>query len=176
VGRIDDRIRNLTPGEYYLIVESPDSADFALTTETLPLTVPVAVSGNGLCATAFEIPPAGGLFSGDTLEALNDYEATCGAGAQSSDVAYRLELPTRSRVMASLDAGFDTVLYRFEDVGDGQASCSSRIESACNDDGGGNTNSRLEETLDAGVYYYIVDGFSTNNRGAYTLEVEITAP
>jgi hypothetical protein len=103
---------------------------------------------------------------------LNHYNALCGSGAGSSDAAFVLRLSRASQVTASLEAEFDTVLYRHLDVGDGPASC-DQLASVCDDDGGGqgNTNSLLSETLDAGTYYYVVDGFNDDNSGSYLFEI-----
>jgi hypothetical protein len=170
------RVRNLDAGSYYLIVESPDAASFTLLVEALPRTVPLSVHGNETCGTAFVVPPEGGLFTGDTLTMLNTYEAaTCGGGARSNDAVYSLTLASESRVEASLEATFDTVLYRFTDTGALAESCVSDAESNCNDDGGqGSTDSLLSEVLGAGTYYYVVDGFNDNNEGAYLLEMTVT--
>jgi hypothetical protein len=170
------RVRNLQAGDYFLIVESADPGNFSVALESLPRTMPVPVGGNDTCATAVEIPADGGLFAGDTLGLLNNYEALCGSGARSGDAAFRLELTERSTVTALLEAAFDTVLYRHLDAGNGPAACNV-LASACNDDGGqGNTNSLLIDTLDPGIYYYIVDGFNDDNAGSYLLEMSIAPP
>ncbi|MDH5676249.1 MAG: putative metal-binding motif-containing protein [Myxococcales bacterium] len=173
-GSVDARVRNLEPGDYYLVIESTDPASFTVSIDPLPRTVPVAVSGNDTCATAYELPPEGGVFSGDTTLLLSDYEAQCGGGARSRDGVYRLDLAKDARVTASVEAGFDTVLYRFADTGEGAASCDADLATACNDDDGlGGTNSRLDEMLMAGTHYYLVDGFNTDNDGRYVFEVAV---
>jgi hypothetical protein len=176
---VDGRLRDVQPGDYYLVLESPapasDPASFSVELDRLPRTVPVSVAGNDTCGTAFEVPSAGGLFAGDTLGMLNDYEAICGGGARSADALFHLTLARRSRVTVSLEAAFDTVLYRYADTSSqGAASCMSKTEVACNDDGSqGNTNSALSEVLAAGSYYYAVDGFNDNNAGRYLLDVTV---
>jgi hypothetical protein len=172
---IGDRIRNLQAGAHYLILESPDPANFTIELEALPRTVPVAVAGNDNCATAVEIPEQGGLFTGDTIDTLSDYMASCGNQAQSRDAAFRLQLSQPSIVNASLEAQFDTVLHRYEDTGEGAQSCDGGMPAACDDDGGpSGGDSLLSEMLDPGIYYYIVDGFNTDNHGKYLLEVSVT--
>lgn len=169
------RIRDLAVGEYFIVVESPEAANFMLSAEQLPRTMPVAVSGNNTCAQAVEIPESGGVWKGDTLTMLNSYEALCGGGARSNDAAFRLELTHRSRVVATLEATFDTVLYRFTDDGSGADSCVSKTEAACSDDGlQGNSNSALAESLDPGIYFYIIDGFNDNNESLYQFDVTVT--
>ena len=171
---VSGRIRDLAAGTYYLVIESNEPANFTVKLDPLPRTMPVPVDGNNTCAEAIEIPEDGGLWSGDTLPMLDTYEATCGGNARSGDAAFHLMLSQRSQVKAALEGTFDTVLYRFTDPGAGAASCVSGQESACNDDGQGNTNSELMELLDPGSYYYVVDGFNTNSAGKYLFEVAVT--
>jgi hypothetical protein len=173
---LDARVRNVAPGDYFLVVESQAQTNFTLQVEQLPLTVPVDVADNDDCETAAEIPETGGLFHGDTLPLLNQYDAVCGGGARSHDAAFKMVLSTPHHVTAALQGVFDTVLYRYEDDGTGPTSCMPRLERMCNDDAGpGNSTSLLDEDLDAGTYYYIVDGFNQGNDGRYVLEVTSTA-
>jgi hypothetical protein len=173
---IGARVRNLQPGDYYLIVESADPSNFAVELESLPRTMPIPVGGNDSCANAVVVPEEGGLFSGDTLNLLNDYEGVCGSNARSGDAVFRLQLTERARVTALLEAAFDPVLLRYFDDGNGAAACNG-LATVCNDDGGlGNQNSVLSDTLDPGVYYYVVDGFSDDNVGNYLLEMTVGPP
>jgi hypothetical protein len=168
-----ERVRNLEPGEYFVIVEAAQSAPFTIKTERLPPTVPLEVVDNGVCALAVAVPVTGGVFVGDTTSAASDYEASCGGGALSSDAAFRLELTEAATVRALLSADFDAVLYRIQDFGDGELACSTTLESACDDDSGGGTNSLLEERLEPGTYFYIVDGYGFGNEGSYVLDISI---
>ena len=170
--RVDTRLRDVVPGEYYLVVESSSATPFNLQLDSLPRTTPVRVSGNGTCQTATRVPSDGGIFQGDTALELDTYQALCGGGAISRDAVFRVELTQPSRVLARTEAGFDTVLYRFQ----GDASvCVPEAEAACNDDNGlGGTDSQLEEMLEPGTHYYVVDGFSESNDGRYVVEFIIT--
>ncbi|MBN1652162.1 MAG: putative metal-binding motif-containing protein [Deltaproteobacteria bacterium] len=175
------RFRNLQPDVYYLVVESIKSTNFVLIAERLPLTLPTEVSGNERCEDAFAIPPTGGLFAGDTSRMTNDYVATkCGGNPRSNDAVFSLSLSETKRVKVQLDAAFesvfDTVLYRFIGSGDGAGECESGQESACDDDGGSGTNSQLDELLQAGDHYYVVDGLGLDNEGEYILNVEVSDP
>ena len=171
------RLRNLNPGTYYLVLESAESSSFTVQVDPLPPTVPTEVEGNDTCSTAIDIPPEGGLFSGDTLDLFDQYQAeTCDGTEFSNDAVFRLQLSGRSRVTATLQGPFDTVLYLYEDHGEGPAVCNGQ-EVACNDDGGPrNRSSMLDLILDAGTYYYVVDGFNTNNEGTYLFDVSISLP
>ncbi len=176
---IDTRLRNLAPGTYYLVLESAESSNFSVQIDPLQLTVPTEVTGNDTCASAIDIPPEGGLFSGNTLDLLDDYQAkagsTCNGTEQSNDAVFRLQLVERSRVTAALQAPFDTVLYMFADNGRGPQVCNGE-ENACNDDDGPRTRSLLDSILEAGFYYYVVDGFNSSNEGPYLLDVSVSLP
>jgi len=81
---------------------------------------------------------------------------------------------TRLRAhLKKLEADFDSVLYRFTEVEGESATCVSREEDACDDDGGAGTDSLLDQQLEAGVHYFIVDGFGKRNDGSYTLAVTV---
>jgi len=166
------RIRDLSPGSYYIVVESFSGTSFELEIEASDPTVPVAVSGNDTCETAHVIPPAGGLFSGTTATALADYEtALCGSGARSNDVAFRLDLTETKSVVATTDgSAFDTVLHMHT------SECVTLEEEVCNDDGGEGSTSRIERTLNAGTHYFIVDGWSDGRAGDYFFEVTVSDP
>ena len=167
-----NKLRNLAPGTYYVVVESSTGASFDLTVETAPPTMSVPVSGNDQCETAFTVPPTGGLFTGNTSVAINDYgTASCGSGALSPDVAFRLDLDARKRVVASTEgSSFDTVLHMHT------GACANNGETACDDDGGEGSTSLITRTLDAGTYFFVVDGFGATRSGDYVFEVSVTDP
>ncbi|MEM9073946.1 MAG: putative metal-binding motif-containing protein [Myxococcota bacterium] len=166
------RLRNLSPGTYFLVVESFSGTGYSLSVDASPPTVPTPASGNSLCEDAVTIPLSGGLFTGTTVPLLNDYETrSCGSNARSRDAAFRLDLTTRQRVVASTEGSdFDTVLHRHVD------SCASEGEATCDDDGGEASTSLLDEELDPGTYFYIVDGWGSTNNGEYFFEVQISDP
>lgn len=169
-GRI--RVRDLSPGTYTVIVESFSGMGFDLSVETAPPTTPIPVDGNGLCGTAHPIPPTGGLFSGSTASLLNDLETgTCGSMARSNDAAFSLTLTEERRVRASTEGSdFDTVLHLHTET------CETRMETACDDDGGEGSTSLIERVLPAGTYYFVVDGWGTSNDGDYLFEVVLSDP
>jgi hypothetical protein len=169
-----ERLRDLAPGEHFIVVEAASTAPFTIETEQLPPTRPIEAIDNGVCAQAVAVPTVGGVFVGDTTSEASDYEASCGGGAFSGDAVFRVELEQPALVRAFLSADFDAVLYRIDDFGEG--TCGSIQESACDDDGGGGTNSLLEEQLPAGSYFYVVDGYGFGNQGSYVLDIAIDAP
>lgn len=164
------RARNLSPGEYFLVVESPNGQNLEVIVEALPLTQPMLAEGNDTCFDAIDIPETGGVYQGSTRLALQDYEAC--ANSRSPDVTFRLELTEPRTVTALTEADFDTVLYRYEDdEGSGPGLCATSAPVVCTDDGL-DTNATLEnELLGPGTYYYVLDGFGTDSSGNYIFEV-----
>jgi hypothetical protein len=166
------RLRNLAAGTYFVVVESFRGTSFNITVETSAPRTPVAVTGNDGCAVAHVVPPTGGLFSGNTSTLLNDYTtAFCGGSALSPDATFSLALASRKTVIASTDgSSFDTVLHLHRDM------CVSGAELVCDDDGAGAPASLITQTLDAGNYFFVVDGFSGSSSGDYMFEVIVTDP
>ncbi len=166
------RLRGLAAGTYYLIVESSSAGAYTLNaTITTPPSTPIPVTGNDVCAGAYLVPEAGGLFTGSTITALPDYatsSTSCGFMATSKDVVFRLDLTARSRVVATTDgSSFDTVLYYMA------GSCPSP-EVACDDNSGEGTRSLLDRNLDPGIYFFIVDGWGSSSAGNYVFEITTT--
>jgi hypothetical protein len=170
---VRSRLRDVAPGTYFLVIEGFSRASFAVTVTTSAPTVAVPVSGNDTCGSATPIPLTGGLFTGSTATALDDYRATvCTTVADGPDAAFRLDLPTPKLVTASTDGStFDTVLTVFRD------SCVSGGDAYCDDDGGsGSGTSALSRMLGPGTFFFVVDGFGPGNLGDYTFEVIVADP
>lgn len=167
-------VRALAMGTYYFVVESPGQGSYTATvTATTPPTVPTPVpdGANDVCGGAILIPETGGLWSGSTVVAQNDYDPSfCGSfGSPAHDVTFRLDLTQRSIVTISTEGSlFNTIVYR--EV----APCASSSDLSCDDDSGPGTTSQLTETLNAGSYFYILDGWNTSAQGHYELEALIT--
>ncbi len=124
---------------------------------------------NDTCAGATSIALPGGTFTGSTCPAASDYNPGGGCGVtDAKDVVYHIALSQRSRVVAStVGSAFDTVLYvRSTD-------CAGGAQVACDNDGGGGGASRIDTTLDAGVYYLFLDGDGPAQAGAFSLNVQI---
>lgn len=168
---VRQRVRDLPAGTYYVVVESPRASGFAITVTDSAPTPTVVVTGNDTCDSAHVVPATGGFFVGNTTTMINDYTtAACGFMAQSKDVAFRVDLTTRRRVVASTEGStFDTVLHLHN------ASCRSGADAFCSDDSGGSW-SLIDQTLDPGTYFLVVDGYGTAAAGDYALEVQITDP
>jgi hypothetical protein len=128
---------------------------------------------NDTCEGTVPTLSASGTYEFETCGATDDYGASCGAGAGSPDVVYRLQLDQRSEVELEVtDAMHDTVLHLYS--GD---SCPGDDERACNDDGAGlDAHARIVTVLDPGTWWLVVDGYDTDNLGAGTLSASIAPP
>ena len=114
---------------------------------------------------------SGQTVNGTTAGESNDFQASCAEGARSGDVVYRLRVARRSRVRIDLTGDYDGALHLRRDCVDATS------EVACNDDVDQNNRaSRIETTLDAGMYFVVVDGFREGSEGSYSLQVEIDRP
>lgn len=168
---VRQRIYNLAAGTYFVVVENTTAGAFTLDfTATTPPTIPTAVAGNDDCGSAHAIPEfTGGVFTGDTSGLTNTYLASCGGSAASPDAAFRLDLTARSRVIASTESSdYDTVLHIHRSV------CVSSGDLHCDDNGGVGSTSLVDERLDPGTYFLLVDGFSSGSVGRYLLDVSVT--
>lgn len=172
------RLRGLAAGTYWVVVESQTTGAYSIEVDAVvPPVVSVAASGNDLCGTAWVVPETGGLFTGSTVGFLDDFHtssATCAfTTATAPDVAFRLDLTTARRVVATTEgSSFDTVLYVHRDF------CNrGGLELYCNDDGPGiGTRSIIERVLDPGTYYFVIDGYNMFYSGDYVFEVLVSAP
>jgi len=109
---------------------------------------------------------------GTTAGTTDDWTPTCQTNSTAGDVVYELTIPgnMNSLQIDTNGTSFDTVLS----VKSG--SCNG-TEVGCDDDGGSGLQSLLNlGAASAGVYYIIVDGYSSNT-GAFTLNItgEITS-
>jgi len=86
--------------------------------------------------------------------------------------AYALEATAGSSVRASMESSaFDAFLYLYRIEGD------SLVRVAFDDDGGGDTNSLIEWTVDTtGNYLLLANALSRDSHGEYTLTVTQPAP
>lgn len=132
----------------------------------------IEVSGNDDCDTAVSVPPAGGIFRGDTSTLTNTYTTTmCGAGSFSPDAAFKLDLTETRQVIADLSgSAFDTILHVHS------GACASEGEIFCDDTSGTGFTSRIDQELTAGTWYFIVDGWGGSSSGEYTIQFTLTEP
>ena len=153
------------PGTYSIIVDGarPD----AFGTAQIEAQVDDLAALERSCRAAPLIQP-GRVISGDTSQSSDRFQATCAGNARSNDVVYRLRIRRRSMVRVNMQSDFDGALHLRSDCTDPTA------EIACNDDHNDNRHSFVEQTLDPGLYYVIVDGFSTGNQGSFTIDVDVS--
>lgn len=152
------------PGEYAVVVDGQNEGSFG------SVEVKVQVEDIGAlerdCRRAPQLRP-GRPVTGDTSSAQSRFEASCAGGAKSNDNVYRLRVPKAGRVKIKLSTEYDGALHLR------RACADPSTEVACNDDGQDNRHSEIDQELEAGDYFVIVDGFRTGNQGSYTLEVEL---
>ena len=152
----------LDPGSYTVFADSNDEAAdgrFSLDAEVSP-------DGGGgaqgdACSDAVPLPIVDSTVDGDTFTAKDDMAGKCG-GAGAADVVYRLDLPRRSRVVASFDkqegiSGGDGHIFVL------QRTCADRAsEIAC--------GTTLDEILAPGTYYMTVDGAKPDRFGKFSID------
>jgi hypothetical protein len=81
---------------------------------------------------------------------------------------YQFEVPQRSLVRAVMNSSYDGALYFQSICGD------ARSELGCNDDAPTTSRSEISTTLEAGLYYLIVDGYGAA-MGPYEVELSMMA-
>ena len=144
-------------GSYTVLADARErdsTGRYTLLLDTAPL-AGTGVPGDG-CGDAAPLGAgSAGSVMGDTFAARDDVSGTCG-GAGAPDVIYRVEVPRRSRFVASLDgeeAPHVLVLWR---------RCADRAaEVTC--------GRAVDEILAPGSYYIAVDGASAEAFGRFAL-------
>lgn len=160
----------LAAGSWYLFVESGGAAEFELQLED---TVPLA---GDICENAVPLvfdEQGHADVQADTTHAANDYRASLPCyGGSGNDLVYTFALAAPVRVVAETHGDLDTVLYLH------RTPCGLAESSiACNDDGGEDQCSLIDEDdVPAGVYYLIVDGYFAYSNGPVRLTVDIDPP
>lgn len=104
--------------------------------------------------------------AGNTATATNDFTPSCSTSSTANDIAHEIFFPgdLDSLVVNTDGSSYDTVLYM-------RANACSDVDYDCDDDGGLGLQSQLDLTnVPSGVYYFIVDGFSSGS-GTYNLSV-----
>ncbi len=157
----------LPAGRYNLVFDGARPDTFGSATVNVQVTDLQALER--ACRTAPLLRP-GRTVNGNTSGGSDDFQASCAGNAGSNDVLYRLRITRRSRVRIDMSSDYDGALHLRRDCTD------QTTEVACNDDEGDNRHSRIEQTLDPGTYFVVVDGFRTGNEGAYSLEVAVSRP
>ncbi len=158
--------RILDAGTYFLFVDafSDGAGPYEL---TIAFSEPLVVPGDRCDAPIALTAAASQVVTGSTVDAFDDFGGSCG-GTGANDVVYSLTLTEPAELTAEL-SGFDTLLHVRSTCND------AGTELACNDDDDAvpGNGSRVVQSLTAGTYFLVVDGFA-NRSGDYSLRVELT--
>ena len=117
-----------------------------------------------------------GQQSGTTAGSADKWSTSCAgaeAGQASADKMYKLVLGARTHVRLSLETlTWDGVLVlRRACMDAGSASRSGEIQ--CNNDSDDAHHARIDQILEPGTYYVLVDGHQAGNEGPFTLDYSI---
>ena len=157
--------QTLAAGTYYLVVDGVDQNAFGAASVHVQVDDMGALEAS--CRSAPLIRP-GHQVTGTTVGSTDRFQATCAGGAASPDLIYRLQIRRRSTVrITSEQTDWDGAIYIRSDCTD------QTTELGCNDDAGDNRHSTLETELDPGTYFVFMDGFSSGNAGAFTIDVDV---
>ncbi len=150
----------LDPGSYSVFADSHDQnvdGHYTIAAETAP-DQGSGVQGDG-CADAEVLNHSDPGVTGDTFFAKDDIAGRCG-GQGGADVVYRVDLPHKSRIVASMTQQDGEHLFIV------QKTCGDRTtELAC-----GNS---VDKVLAAGTYYLTLDGSNADNFGKFTFDFSI---
>lgn len=163
----DSRIdRVLEAGTYYVIANSlfeSGTGDFRLrVSQRRGTSSSTAASLNGAARRCSISSAQESIAQGQTVNgSLTSRD--CKRGDESYARYYRLVVPARESVTITMTSSdFDTWLVLQDEDGD---------DVEFDDDGAGDTDSRIERVLDAGTYYVIANSVSSPNTGNFRLSV-----
>lgn len=164
----------VSPGTYFIAVdgERPDS----LGRFTLHWALHDLASQGDACAHAPTLI-AGHEMRGTTVTSPDSFATECAASdgsAGAPDRVYKLVLPVRSKIQLSVKASaFRVALAIRSACADvpGSAPPDVACESDADDDAARRTV--IERTLEAGVYWVVVDGQSSSERGDFKLKYDV---
>ena len=156
----------LQPGTYFLIVTGYNGQHGAF---QLAVTSQSTAELQAMCSDA-PLLVSGAMVRGTTAGSPGRFEASCASSATSPDALYRLVLEEPARVRIALETpNHDGALHL-------RSTCFDQAtELACNDDQGNSNHSLISKSLPAGTYFVIVDGYSSNNSGPFTLTATVTS-
>lgn len=157
----------LEPGKYFVFVDGygHEAGDFKLT-----VALAEAQALIDRCHRAASL--VDGVVQWATNAGMNDdAQATCGAGAQGPDAAWRAEIPTRSRVriVEHSDEVVPVVHVR-------RACSDSQSEIACGESGATAGDASITGTFEPGTYYVFADTHERNSTGRYGLLLQTAPP
>ncbi|MEM1416328.1 MAG: hypothetical protein AAGH15_15575 [Myxococcota bacterium] len=159
----------LAAGSYALVLDGQRADAFGKATVNVEVTDLVALARS--CTRAPLLRP-GRTVNASTAGESDDFQssANCAGGSRSPDRLYRIRLTRRSRVRVSMSSEYDGSLHLRSDCVD------PATEVACNDDFENNRHARLDEVLDRGTYFLVVDGFAERNAGPFSIDLDVSTP
>jgi hypothetical protein len=167
----------VAPGTYWLAVDGAAASDFGRYEFESRIH---DVAGQEAACKGAPALRAGATVSGTTSGAGDKFTTSCGGREEDQanpDRLYRLDLTHREHVQLNLvTPAWDGVLVLRRVCADAPATAvggASAAEIRCNNDYEDIHHARLDLTLDAGVYYVVVDGHAKGNEGAFTLEYKL---
>ena len=131
---------------------------------------------NDACGGTLPDISSGGVFTGNTCAAANDYADSCGATrAASPDVVFQLVLTeARDVVIDTAGSAFDAMLFIRHG---GAAGCPGTMADRCDDNSAGSGQARIQwNAMPMGTYWVILDGAGAGARGDYVLNVSVADP
>ena len=162
-------------GSYRAVVETALGNPVELTAFVRPASAPTLVPFADTCAAATSISEGGGFYQGNTLNAAADYSAGCDVtgvlGAGAADQMLKLALSSRKRVVLDMKGSSYATLL---DVRKGEVCPGLEMPGACSV-GYVPLRSYLDLTLDPGIYWVQVDGYSYAS-GSWLLDVRVVDP
>ena len=161
------------PGNYRAVVESQNAVPVKLTVISRPSQTPVWVPFADSCSDAFDIPPQGGRFFGNTANANPHFVAGCdfGGNKNAADQLLRLKLSKSRRVILDTQgSGYSTLINLRQGAG-----CPGKeIPGGCV--ASTSTSSVfVDQVLAPGDYFVQVDGYA-GEAGPWTLDVFLVDP
>lgn len=169
------RKRNLPAGTHRVVAESLQNQPMQLTALVRPAVPPTLIPFADACNDVVSIPPTGGFFQGNTVNAQASFDAGCDQGGQPAggapDQILRLDLASTKRVVLDMQgSAYATVL----DVREGPACPGMEMPFSCAA-GFYPERSFLDLELAAGAYFIQIDGYSGQS-GIWFLDVHVVDP
>ncbi len=150
----------LDPGTYWVYADSAVDASVGEYVLTSEVTADVGRATRGdTCGDAESIAAHAGDLTGDTFDARDDLSVSCGSGS-GADVVYRLDVLRKARLSARVQG--DEGKHRLAL----QKTCGApSSELAC--------GTSIEQTLDPGAYWLVVDSADASSFGRYAISYRI---
>jgi len=159
--------RVLDPGRYYVFVDGygDESGPFKMTVTSTDVLALVDV-----CRRA-SVLASGASQTSSTEGMADNTRATCGGGAEGADAAWRVDLPSRSRVRLTEHSDDLAPVLHVR-----RACVDEQSEIACAESGSVAGDAAITGIWDAGAYSVFADGRDRDSTGRYTMLLETSTP